>query len=375
MTANLLFSISAVLCFVCLAGMLVGAVSNFVTFRAAGAGGGSFGFRLERGTSLLVGLTCAIGLAAVVQKGFEVNHFPSQTMQETVLFFCALTLIMVFALRWVLRLHLESSVECGVWQLVVGLSAAGIGASMLHALSLSSAARDLPPALDSYWFAPHITCLLVSYGTLGIAAIFGVVYFAMSVARGKRFPHYSKRRTTAIVALMLLVPFVHFVTAPILLICLAIGRMNGLHLQERAWIDTWGRRAEELGFRIFSVGFPFLTAGLMQGAYWAQEAWANYWGWDSKEVTALISWFIYIAYFHLRYVAGLRGDRSMGVLASGAASVFLTFQLFGYLPDSMKSMHRYTDPTIAAQEGQQGLSEDRFISDEAPTEPIARSGQ
>jgi hypothetical protein len=35
-------------------------------------------------------------------------------------------------------------------------------------------------------------------------------------------------------------------------------------------------------------------------------------------------------------------------------SVFLTFQVFGYLPDSQKSLHRYTDDGVEPQEGQQG---------------------
>jgi hypothetical protein len=34
--------------------------------------------------------------------------------------------------------------------------------------------------------------------------------------------------------------------------------------------------------------------------------------------------------------------------------VFLTFQLFGYLPDSQKSLHRYTDDGVEATEGQAG---------------------
>ena len=44
----------------------------------------------------------------------------------------------------------------------------------------------------------------------------------------------------------------------------------------------------------------------------------------------------------------------MSVLIGGALSVFITFQVFGYLPDSQKSMHRYTDDGVRPQEGQQG---------------------
>ena len=43
----------------------------------------------------------------------------------------------------------------------------------------------------------------------------------------------------------------------------------------------------------------------------------------------------------------------MSVLVGGALSVFLTFQIFGYLPDSQKSLHRYTDDAVVPMEGRQ----------------------
>jgi hypothetical protein len=44
----------------------------------------------------------------------------------------------------------------------------------------------------------------------------------------------------------------------------------------------------------------------------------------------------------------------MSVLVAGALSVFITFQVFGYLPDSQKSLHRYTDDAVVPSEGRQG---------------------
>ena len=123
-------------------------------------------------------------------------------------------------------------------------------------------------------------------------------------------------------------------------------------------------------FRAFAVGIPFLTAGLWMGAFWAQEAWANYWGWDSKENSALITWLVYIVYIHLRMLGGYRGAKAMSVLMGGALSIFITFQLFGYMPDSQKSLHRYTDDGVQPQEGQQGPSP---INAEASLPPAANT--
>ena len=47
----------------------------------------------------------------------------------------------------------------------------------------------------------------------------------------------------------------------------------------------------------------------------------------------------------------------VNVNASGVTTVFLTFQVFGYLPDSQKSLHRYTDDQVVPREGMQGVRE------------------
>ena len=121
-----------------------------------------------------------------------------------------------------------------------------------------------------------------------------------------------------------------------------------------SWFDGWEEGSDRFTFLIFVVGFPFLTAGLIQGALWAQEAWALYWGWDSKEVSALISWVFYIVYLHLRYVGGWRGEKSMWILLFGGISIYITFQLFGHLPASQSSLHRYTDMDSVPAEGMMG---------------------
>ena len=38
-------------------------------------------------------------------------------------------------------------------------------------------------------------------------------------------------------------------------------------------------------------------------------------------------------------------------LVAGALSIYITFQLFGFLPDSQRSLHRYTDMESVPSEG------------------------
>jgi ABC-type transport system involved in cytochrome c biogenesis permease subunit len=302
--------------------------------------------------------------------------------------------------------------------------------------TLPTAQRDLPPALQSYWFAPHIIALIFSYATLGIAGILCLIYFASrfwsgvldasspgegstrrsigaiawlalavtaglcgvlfwfalatpewasagllyaiqlggaalmtlvlwALHRAGRLGGARPGRTFASLALIFagsaLLPFGHFVTLPVLLACglVFLGLRAFDLLPERDFLAGMEKQMDEVSFSAFSVGFPFLTGGLFMGAFWAQEAWANYWGWDSKENSALISWLIYIAYFHLRMLGGYRGEKAMAMLMGGALSIFMTFQIFGYLPDSQKnSLHKYTDDAAPPMEGQQGPDPD-----------------
>jgi len=239
---------------------------------------------------------------------------------------------------------------------LVLLVLAGVYATHAWVRGLSTAQRDLPPALQSYWFPFHLTALIFSYATLAIAALICLVWFVTRFWSGVFAGGQTRTSQVLIFLALALIPFVHVVTLPVLALSAPVfwilwrtGRLprgDGLARLEKSF--------EDVSFRTFAVGFPFLTAGVWMGAFWAQEAWANYWGWDSKENSALITWLVYIVYIHLRMLGGYRGERAMGVLMTGAASVFLTFQLFGYLPDSQKSLHRYTDDGVQPQEGLAG---------------------
>jgi ABC-type transport system involved in cytochrome c biogenesis permease subunit len=167
---------------------------------------------------------------------------------------------------------------------------------------------------------------------------------------------------------MVWLPFAQVVTIPILLLVglIFLGLRAAGRLPTRETLSGLEKSLDDVSFRAFAVGIPFLTAGLWMGAFWAQEAWANYWGWDSKENSALITWLIYVVYIHLRMLGGYRGEKAMAVLAGGALSVFMTFQVFGYLPDSQKSLHRYTDDGVVPREGMSGGAEDESASVTAP---------
>lgn len=339
---------------ICGLGVLASLVS--ILFHAKPTADGSRPSWIARAPLLFVVLATVTIATAVGFRWVEVNHFPSQTMAEVLSMFTLSLGVSMIVLWFVLNLRKRGHNWAIVEDVLVLLIFVGIIYTHGHIRTLATAQRDLPPALQSWWFAPHLSCLIFSYATMGIAALLALVYFLTRFWSGVWRGGQSWQSQAFILAGLVLVPFAHLVTIPMLLVSglvfaglLALGRVPGPDMVLRLEKDL-----DDVSFRAFAVGFPFLTAGLWQGAFWAQEAWANYWGWDSKENSALITWLVYVIYIHLRLLGGYRGAKAMSALVAGALSVFLTFQVFGYLPDSQKSLHRYTDDGVEAQEGQQG---------------------
>lgn len=137
------------------------------------------------------------------------------------------------------------------------------------------------PALQSPWFAPHVTSYVIAYGFLTVSAILAVAS------------------------------------------CFGSGKQARL------------RAADE----VVMLAFPFLTFGLWSGALWADVAWARYWAWDIKEAWALITWCVYLLYFHLRGYASF-ASWLRPLLLIGFVAVLITFFVVNLLP-SIQSIHSY----------------------------------
>ncbi len=160
--------------------------------------------------------------------------------------------------------------------------AAVAAVSMVGALCMPmQAAWRQMPALQSPWFAPHVTAYVVSYGFLAVAAV-------LTVAA-----------------------------------CFGKHRHARLHAADEVVV----------------LAFPFLTFGLWSGAIWADAAWARYWAWDIKEAWALITWCIYLLYFHVRRFPAFAGWRRP-LLLLGFVAVLITFFVVNLLP-TIQSVHSY----------------------------------
>jgi len=81
-----------------------------------------------------------------------------------------------------------------------------------------------------------------------------------------------------------------------------------LYSQDVRW-DIFAQSSAE-------IGVLFCSLVLITGAIWARPTWNVWWTWDPRLTTALILWFMYVAYLMLRKLL------KPGVQTSNIASVF-----------------------------------------------------
>jgi len=147
----------------------------------------------------------------------------------------------------------------------------------------------LMPALQSFWFVPHVIIYMVAYALLASTVIYAVHGLYL---------HYKGNNE------------------PIKLILI---------------------RADILIY----IGFALATFGISFGAFWAKEAWGSYWAWDPKETWALVSWLCYLTYIHFR-----RRHQNKKFLALWFLVICFLMLLIGwhgvdYMPSATQSMHSY----------------------------------
>lgn len=155
---------------------------------------------------------------------------------------------------------------------------------------------NLPPALQSVWFIPHVVLYFAGYSFLFIGFLMSILYIL--------FP----------------------------------GRK---YLGKEHWSGQLWKDYDMFSYRAIVYGFTFLTLGLSIGAIWAKGAWGSFWSWDPKENWALITWFVYLTYFHMRYVKGWKGKRAAVLSIIGFAVIIMTYIGVNYLPSAQSTLHAY----------------------------------
>lgn len=228
----------------------------------------------------LLGAALLLNLGIIVTAWIDGGRPPFKTLFETMVFYplcvAAVTLLLV-------RLH-------GLYLLVPASSAVCL-AGLVYALARPDLERvNLPPALQSAWFVPHVVTYFISYAALFASAALAVI----ELGRG------------------------------------------------RWWLKQSEESYEEHANHAAIFGLVTLTLGLIMGGMWGKYAWGDYWSWDPKENWALVTWLAYLLYFHLRRMEGWQGRRSMVVLSLAFGAVVFTYLGMNLLPQAKDSLHTYS---------------------------------
>ena len=237
-----------------------------------------------------------LGLAAhvlgVVSRGLAVHRVPWGDMYEfvTTVTCVAVAVFVGFMIRY-------RAYRLGLFVLGPVVVLLGIAETVIY-----TPAGQLPPALQSYWLAIHVTSITLATGAFVVAALLAVSYLLAD--------RYEQRTAAGLptrgAAIFRLLP------APKLI--------------------------DRLACRTVVFGFPLWTFGIIAGAIWADEAWGRYWGWDPTETWAFITWVVYAGYLHARATAGWRGRRSAYIMLIGFGCLLFNTVVVSLL---IKGLHSY----------------------------------
>ena len=242
---------------------------------------------VRRAATVLFVLSTFVLAGCLAYRGVHVGHYPWQTIYETLLVFAASASVVYLVWLWVYRIEAFGA-----------LAGSLVVATLTYAwLATNPAGGHLPPALQSVWFTPHVLTILVAYAASGVACLCALVHMTQRVLLGREIVARAKHDFDA------------------------------------------------YAYRLALAGFPLLTIGLVLGCYWGQDAWADYWGWDAKEMAALITWLVFLVYFHCRRLLGWRGIKSSASIILGFAVVIGTWLYSNQLPAAQDSLHEYDVPT------------------------------
>jgi cytochrome c-type biogenesis protein CcsB len=244
------------------------------------------------GTALLC-VAIAFNLGLIAQRWIVSGRPPFKSLFETLVFLAFNVGVVYLAFE---RLYRTRAFGAVAMLLSCALLAVAVG-------KWDAEIVQLPPALQSPWFVPHVIVYFVGYAAVGLAALLAAVQLAEA--------H---------------VP--------------ALARL----LRMRAGTILTGEPLDldRMTYELIRFGFVLLTIGLLVGSVWAKSAWGDYWVWDPKENWSLVTWLVYGAYLHLRRLRGWRGDRAAWLALVGFAVVMFTYLGMSLLPTAKASAHVYS---------------------------------
>jgi cytochrome c-type biogenesis protein CcsB len=240
---------------------------------------------------LAVGATvlgALVHLACLVARGIAAERLPWGNMYEYLL---AITFVGVTA--WLVLVARRPSLRLlGLFVTLVMVILLGMAGLVFY-----TPITPLLPALQSYWYAIHVSTIMASSGVLLLGFVPATMFLLRSgYENGKRgFPYLLAARVPAAVSL------------------------------------------ERLTFGLHAIGFPVFTFAVIAGAIWAEHAWGRPWAWDPKETWAFISWVIYAGYLHARATPSVRRTTATWIAILGFLTMLMNLIGVNFFFESLHS--------------------------------------
>lgn len=220
------------------------------------------------GNLVMIAAFLAHSLALVV-RGLGAGRLPLTNQYEFATSFAWGICLCYLAFQWKFNFKALGAFVTPVILVIIG-----------YAALQNKEVRELMPALRSSWLALHVSTAIISYGSFGVSCAVSAMFLLRQKMQHSEF--WQK------------------------------------NVPEEKMLDI-------ISYRAVSLGFLFLTMVLITGAIWAEQAWGHYWSWDPKETWALITWFIYSIYLHLRISRGWQGKSAAVFAVIGFACVIFTY--------------------------------------------------
>ena len=261
------------------------------------------------------------------------GYFPLSNLYESLLFLTWLLLAVYFYVEFQTNSRLVGALVIPVALLLNGFANLSLPMEMQEA-------SPLVPALQSNWLMLHVTMMLFSYALLITGSLFCILFLIISEFKEvnlKILNNYDFVDTSPLPVLQLL--FSHFMIKKVLssetisshskLKLSYLGQVGQIKLLQS--LDNWS-------YRIIGLGFPAITVGIIAGGVWANEAWGSYWSWDPKETWAFITWSVFAAYIHARYINGWSGLKTASLGSCGFFIIWICYLGVNFLG---KGLHSY----------------------------------
>jgi cytochrome c-type biogenesis protein CcsB len=266
------------------ASLFLNLITNWTTFFAQS--------KLKSSEYIFVGNILATVLlsCSILNRWYVSGHFPLSNLYESLLFLTFVLQVVLFGLQYTTKNILFGVIISPVILFVQAFASFSLPTDM-------QAVSALVPSLQSNWLVMHVTIMIISYGALLIGCILAITLLILDFVDDSKKTNVKQTQTNQIIESL-----------------------------------------DDLSYRILLLGFPCLTLGILSGAIWANETWGSYWNWDPKETWALITWFTFASYFHVRFIRGWRGVKSAKVAAVGFVVIWICYLGVNLLG---KGLHSY----------------------------------